>query len=313
MPRYLGLDIGGTNIKTAVVEESPDGSLTVVDAGTSPTCAEEGPVAVVARVGRIGSDRIAAVGPVAGAAVTLPGTFDAVTGWARVIPNLPGPWAGTAVRGPVSTALGVPTALVNDARAFTLAESLIGAARGLSTVVGMTLGTGVGGGVVIAGRLHLGHSGMAGEIAHQTVLPDGPPCGCGNRGCAEALTRADVFCGLAGRSTPEEVYRAAAAGDLRARTAIDQVVRYLGIALANAHMLLAPDAFVIGGGIAAAGDALLVPLAAEVRRRMTLDDPENVRILPAQLGSKAGAVGAALLARSELERSVPTANTASIT
>lgn len=313
MARYLGLDIGGTNVKTAVVEEGPHGSLYVIDTTSEPTHADRGPEAVVERVGLIGAERIAAVGPIAAAAVTLPGTFDAVGGTAKLLPNLPGLWAGTPVRDPIAKALGVPTSLINDARAFALAESVLGVARGLSTVVCMVLGTGVGGGVVIGGRLHLGHSGMAGEIAHQTVLPDGPSCGCGNNGCAESLTRADVFCELGGRTTPENVYAAAAAGDARAQAAIDHVVKYLAIAMANAHMLLAPDAFVVGGGVAAAGDALLVPLTAEVRRRVTLDDPENVRVLLAQLGSSAGAVGAALWARSTDGRAVVTAKTASIT
>jgi len=313
MARYLGLDIGGTNVKTAVVEEGPGGSLEVIDTTSEPTHADRGPKSVVEHVGRIGAERIAAVGPIAAAGVTLPGTFDAVGGTAEVIPNLPGLWAGAPVHDPIARALGVPTTLINDARAFALAESVLGAARGLSTVVCLVLGTGVGGGVVIGGRLHLGHSGMAGEIAHQTVLPDGPWCGCGNNGCAEALTRAEVFCELGGRPTPEEVYAAAAAGDRRAQAAIDHVVKYLGIAMANAHMLLAPDAFVVGGGVAAAGDALLVPLTAEVRRRVTLDDPENVRVLRAQLGSSAGAVGAALWARSTGERAVVTTKTASIT
>ncbi|MGV8978333.1 MAG: ROK family protein [Cellulomonas sp.] len=313
MARYLGLDIGGTNVKTAVVESGSHGSLDVIDTTSEPTHAERGPDSVVQRVARIGTERIAAVGAITGAAVTLPGTFDAVNGTAKVLPNLPGQWAGMAVRGPIARALGVPTSLINDARAFALAESVLGVARGLSTVVCVVLGTGVGGGVVIGGRLHLGHSGMAGEIAHQTVLPDGPVCGCGNRGCAESLIRAGVFCEMGGRATPEEVYAAAAAGDTRAQAAIDQVVKYLAIAMANAHMLLAPDAFVVGGGVAAAGDALLGPLTAEVRRRVTLDQPENVRVLSAQLGSSAGAVGAALWARSSRERAVVTAKTASIT
>ena len=317
MARYLGLDIGGTNVKTAVVDDG-DGPPVVVITGSEPTRAAGGPRAVVDQVGRIGAEIIDALGPeapIAAAAVTLPGTFDPRAGTARVIPNLPGPWWGTQVRSPVERALGVPTALINDARAFALAESVVGVASDLPTVVGVVLGTGVGGAVVIDGRLHLGHSGMAGEIAHQTVLLDGPLCGCGNRGCVEALTRAAVFCEVGGRPTAEGVYAAAATGDERAQAAIDQVVTYLGIAMANVHMLLAPDAFVVGGGVAAAGDALLQPLAVEIRRRVTLDRPENVRVLRAQLGSSAGAVGAALWARSSGGRAVftTTSNAASIT
>jgi glucokinase len=304
MPRYLGLDIGGTNIKTAIIADDdghgPPGSRiapAVVDTQTFATDGQAGPSAVVDQVCRIGHRIAAQFGGVRAAAVTLPGTFDPATGRAKVVPNLPGAWTGTPVRGPVAAALGVPTTLVNDARAFALAESLVGAARGLRTVVCVVLGTGVGGGVVIDGRLHGGVSGMAGEIGHQTVQADGPVCGCGNRGCAEALTSAAAFSRLGDRENPEQVYAAARAGDPVAQAAIEHIVRWLGIALANAHMLLAPDAFVVGGGIARAGDLLLRPLEREVRRRMTLDEPEHVRVLPAQLGPSAGAIGAALRAR----------------
>jgi len=299
MPRYLGLDIGGTNIKTALVEDDGSGQPTVLSTATHATRGSRGPAAVVERVGEIGRALAAEAGGVVAAAVTLPGTFDAATGCAKVIPNLPGEWSGLPVRGPVAEAVGVPTALLNDARAFALAESLVGAAGGLRTVVCVVLGTGVGGGVVIDGRLHGGASGMAGEIGHQTVRIDGPRCGCGNRGCVEALTSAAAFTRMGGRDTAEQVYAAAREGDPRAVEAVDHVVRWLAIAMANAHMLLAPDAFVVGGGVAGAGDLLLRPLEAEVRRRMTLDEPENVRVLPAKLGPSAGAIGAALWARDE--------------
>jgi glucokinase len=165
------------------------------------------------------------------------------------------------------------------------------------------LGTGVGGGIVVDGRLILG-TADAGEIGHETVLAGGPRCGCGNDGCVEALTRADVFARLAGRATAEEVYAAARAGDATALAAIEHAAKWLGVALANAYVLLAPDAFVVGGGIAAAGDLLLKPLEAAVRRYVHIVPPERIRVLPGSLGPFAGAIGAALFGR-EAGRETP--------
>ncbi len=319
--RYLGLDLGGTNIKVVVIEERgprrhpragdrpPAGAgLEIVARETYPTEARRGPGGVVERLAEVGRDAAGRHGPVAAAGVGLPGLFEAETGRTVLIPNLPGDWNGVPVRDPLVAALGQPVALINDARAFSLAEALLGAARGLGTVVCVVLGTGVGGGVVVDGRLLRG-TGTAGEIGHQTVLAGGPPCGCGNAGCVEALTRADVFARLGGRATAEEVYAAARAGDPLACAAVDHVVQWLGVALANAYVLLAPDAFVVGGGIAAAGDLLLGPLEEAVRRRVFLAPPELVRVLPAALGPYAGASGAALYG---CEAAFDTLNTASM-
>jgi glucokinase len=305
---YLGLDLGGTNIKVVVLEER-DGDLPVtVEQATLPTEAHRGPRAVVERVGEVGREVLGRRGPVAAIGVGVPGILDA-RGHAVLLPNLAGDWNGVPVQAPLTKALGQPVALVNDARAFSLAESVLGAGAGLGTVVCMVLGTGVGGGVVIDGRLLLG-TGIAGEIGHQTVLFDGPRCGCGNQGCAEALTRADVFARLGGQATAAEVYAAARAGDATAQAAVDHVVQWLGVAMANAYVLLAPDAFVIGGGIAAAGDLLLGPLEEVVRRHVFLAPPERIRVLPAALGPYAGGAGAALRGREAAREELNTASMA---
>lgn len=308
--RVLGLDLGGTNIKTGVLEFPGDrlGDAHLVRGSSVPTEAAQGPAHVVDRLIGLARDSVAAGPddgpPIAAIGVGLPGIFDRTTGKAELLPNLPGPWRGQPIRDPISRALGLPVTLINDARAFTLAEGTVGAARGASTVVCVTLGTGVGGGVLIDGRVHLGAFGSAGEIGHQTVLPDGPLCGCGNHGCAEALTKASVLAELAGRDTVEEVYAAAAAGDRTCRDAIGTVARYLGIAIANTYHVVGPDRVVIGGGIAAAGDTLLEPLRAEVRRRATLVPSDRIDIVTAALGPQAGAIGAGLAAAQELVRAV---------
>jgi glucokinase len=315
--RYLGLDLGGTNIKVAVIEEPwqpagararDRGGTRIVACESCPTEAHGGPRGVVERLAEVGREALDRHGPVAAAGVGLPGLFDEDSGRTVLIPNLPGDWNGVPVRGPLAAALSHPVTLINDARAFSLAEALLGAARGLGTVVCVVLGTGVGGGAVVNGRLLRG-TGTAGEIGHQTVLVDGPLCGCGNNGCVEALIRADVFARRGGRATAMEVYAAARAGDPVARAAVDEVVGWLGVAMANAYVLFAPDAFVVGGGIAGAGDLLLGPLEESVRRRVFLVPPERVRVLPAALGPYAGAYGAAL---ASLEGDLEALNTASM-
>ena len=158
----------------------------------------------------------------------------------------------------------------------------------------LTLGTGIGGGLIIDGKLHLG-TGTAGEIGHQTVLEDGPMCGCGNRGCAEALAQAKALTTAAGKATVEDVFAGAVAGDERCIAAVDQAVRYLGIAIANVVNVLAPDRVVVGGGIAAgSGDLILGPLRYKVRERARMLPPERIEVVLAELGPLAGAIGAAL-------------------
>jgi glucokinase len=286
---HLGLDLGGTNIKWAVVEGDGVAAL-----GSAPTLAREGPGRVVQRLAEVGAAaldgrRVASVG------VGLPGVFDGAAGTATFLPNLPGDWAGTPVCAPVTTALGAPAVLVNDARAFAVGESRLGAARGCRTALFVTVGTGVGGGVVVDGRLHLG-IGTAGEFGHQTVDPAGPVCGCGNQGCVEAIACAGAIAASAGCATVEEAVEAGQSGDERARGALEQAGRALGIALANAVLLLAPERIVVGGGVAGAGELLLDPIRDELRERVRVAPVEQIDVVPAELGPGAGAIGAALWA-----------------
>jgi glucokinase len=161
-------------------------------------------------------------------------------------------------------------------------------------MVGITLGTGVGGVIAIDGRVHQGHDGTAGEFGHQTIDPDGPWCGCGNRGCVEAYARADQIAAACGTATAEEAVAAARAGNERALAGLTQVARYLGIGIANVITLISPDKIVIGGGVAAAGDLLLGPVRDELRRRVLTTALERVELVTAELGVWAGAIGAAV-------------------
>jgi glucokinase len=161
-------------------------------------------------------------------------------------------------------------------------------------MVGLTLGTGVGGVIAVDGKVHQGHDGTAGEVGHQTIDPDGPSCNCGNHGCLEAFCRADRIAEACGTATAEEAVERARDGDAVALEGLRRVGRYLGIGIANMIVVLAPDRVVIGGGIAAAADLLLPEVRAEIRRRVLTTSVDLVEIVTAELGTLAGAMGAAV-------------------
>ncbi len=295
--RHLGLDLGATNLKWAVVDHA-QGTWRTLATGQVPTRvvaeAERVPATVTAQLAEMAAATIADWGPVASVGIGIPGLYDPVAGTTRFLVNLAGPWAGHPVAGPVEAAAGAPVFLVNDARAFGLAELRLGAGRGASSMVGLTLGTGIGGVIAIDGRVHQGHDGTAGEIGHQTIDPDGPWCGCGNRGCLEAYARADQIAAACGTATVEDAVHAARAGDARARAGLADVGRYLGIGIANMVTVISPDRIVLGGGVAAAGELLLGPIRAEIARRVRMTPVDEVALVTAELGALAGAIGAAV-------------------
>ena len=290
---HVGLDLGGTNLKWTVVEHLGDDWHTV-DRGHVPTLAAEGPDAVIGRLADTAAAACARWPGVTTVGIGVPGLYDPARGTTRFLVNVPGAWADRPVADPVSAALGLPVALINDARAFGLAELRLGAGRGASTVVGLVLGTGVGGFVAVAGQVHQGHDGTAGEVGHQTINPDGPWCGCGNRGCLEAYARADQLALACGAVSPEAAVEAARRGEQRALDGLVRVGRYLGIGIANLISILSPDRVVIGGGVAAAGDLLLDPIRAELRGRVHATSLEAVELVTAELGTWAGSIGAAV-------------------
>jgi glucokinase len=303
--RHLGLDLGATNLKWAIVEHA-DGTWTTLARDQAPTRIPvehaDIPAAVVAQLAEVGAAAVAAWPGVTTVGIGVPGLYDPVGGTTRFLVNLPGAWAGRPVAGPVGMALGLPAFLINDARAFGLAEIRLGAGRGASSMIGLTLGTGVGGVIVVDGRVHLGHDGTAGEIGHQTIEPDGPWCGCGNRGCLESFTRADQIAAACGTATVEEAVVRARAGDARATDGLTQVGRYLGIGIANMVTVIAPDRVVLGGGVAAALDLLIGPIRDELRRRVKTTSLDEVEIVTAELGTWAGAIGAAVHGAEQDER-----------
>ena len=295
--RHLGLDLGATNLKWAVVARDGDAWTRVATDQTPtrvPADASAAPATIVAQLAEVAAAAAARWGPVESLGIGVPGLYDPQTGATRFLVNIPGPWAGHPVAAPLTDALGLPTYLINDARAFGLAELRLGAGRGASSMIGFTLGTGVGGVIALDGRVVLGHDGTAGELGHQTIEPDGPSCGCGNRGCLEAFARADRIAAACGTATAEEAVVRARAGDARAAEGLARVARYLGIGIANMITVFTPDKVVIGGGVAAAADLLLDPIRDELRRRVRTTSLDEVEVVTAELGTWAGAIGAAI-------------------
>lgn len=290
---HLGVDLGATNLKWAVVERTGDGWRTV-DRGQVPTRATAGPDGIVAQLGEVAAAAMAARPEIASVGIGVPGLYDPAAGATRFLVNLPGDWDGVPVAAPIRARVGVPVALINDARAFGLAELRLGAGRGAASMVGLTLGTGVGGVIAIDGRVLMGHDGTAGEIGHQTIDPDGPACNCGNAGCLEAFARADRIAEACGTATVGDAVERARAGDPAASAGLARVGRYLGIGIGNVVTLLTPDRVVIGGGVAAAGAVLLDAVRAELTRRVTMTGMADVELVTAELGTWAGAIGAAV-------------------
>jgi glucokinase len=307
---WLGLDVGGTKILGVVVDETG----TVLAEGKVPTPA--GGDAVLDAAAGLGAELQARSVPAAAAGAGIPGLVDR-TGVLRVGPNLPG-GAGVNFTEGLGRRLGVPVAVDNDATCAAWGEFQLGAARGVSDAVVLTLGTGIGGGLIANGTLVRGGHGFGGEPGHMVVDPSGPACPCGRRGCWERfgsgsglgrLAREAAHAGLAARVVElaggdpedvrgEQVTAAAAEGDEQALAVLERFGWWIALGVANLVAILDPDVVVLGGGLAAAAELVLAPTRrafAEVV--MGGEERGDVRIVGTVLGPRAGAVGAALLGR----------------
>lgn len=310
----VGVDLGGTNL--VVGATSADGSRQF-GMYTVPTRADLGADAVVARIAeqieRVISEASAALGTprnhCLGVGIGSPGPLNRDTGVVIFTPNLG--WRDFPLRDRVQDAVRLPASLDNDANCATLGEWWLGAARGARHVVGLTLGTGIGGGLILDGRLYHGISDVAGELGHMTIDSNGRRCGCGNYGCLEAYASGSAIAerareALAGgepsilpqlaggdlsRITAALVYGAAKDGDAMAVEVVRDTAKFLGIGVANLLNALNPEVVVLAGGVTQAGDALFEPMRAEVRRRAFKPAVDACRIVPGVLPN-AGVVGA---------------------
>ena len=253
------------------------------------------PEEMLDRIATAAESLVKEVGPVRACGIGMPGQLDPRrTALVRAI-NLPG-WIDIPIPKLLSVRLARPVVLENDGNCAAWGEYLAGAGRGTSSLVLFTLGTGVGGGIVLDGHLWAGGGGAAGALGHLVVDPDGPPCGCGQRGCLEQFASASAVARRFGRGSADAAFAAARAGDPVAVDAVEAAQRGLAIAVANMIHALQPEVVVIGGGMAAAGDALLAPVREDVKRRVRPAWLERTRIEVATLGDDAGWIGAALWA-----------------
>ena len=323
----LGVDLGGTNI--VVGAATADGSRQF-GVRTEPTRGNEGADAVVARMVRmletVMKETMAETGATrtdfTGVGIGAPGPLDREKGLVIVTPNLG--WRNFPLRDRISDGIGLPAALDNDANCATFGEWWLGAARGGRNVVGVTIGTGIGGGLILNGQLYHGASDVAGEIGHTTIDSTGRLCGCGNYGCLEAYASGPAIAQrarelLAGdepsslsskvdgkleQITARIVYDAAKEGDFLARLVVRDTARFLGAGIANLLNIFNPDVVVLAGGVTMAGDTLFEPLRAEVRRRAFRPAVDACRIVPGTLGDSAGVLGAIAAFKAQHQRSV---------
>jgi glucokinase len=304
---WSAVDIGGTN--TAVALGTSDGTLTAEHA--IATGGEAGPESVLERI----AGAIRSLGdPPRAIGVGVPGLADLRAGRTLFLPNLRGNWRDVPVAAFLSDRLGCPVYLLNDVRMATLGELTYGLGRGVRDMLFLAVGTGVGGGVALDGRLRLGPLGAAGELGHQTLMPDGPLCGCGNRGCLETLASGTAIAaegvrlmrigmapslhrivgGDADKITPKTM---AQSEDEAVRDAVRRAAVWLGIGIANAVSALHPSLVVLGGGVPGIGAAYVDVVREVVRQRVRMFPVDELRIERSVLGDKAGLYGGIALAR----------------
>ena len=305
----IGIDFGGTSVKLGVAR----GHDLLATAEPIPTDAHPGPNALIgAMVQRV--EELRAKHPeVAAIGCGVPGLVDFEHGFVHELTNVLG-WKHIPLRAILTERTGLPSIIENDANAMTYAEWRYGAGRGLRNVVAMTLGTGVGGGLVLENRMYRGSSFTAGEIGQMSVNRDGRPGHYGNLGALEkyvgnqqiaehavmryaeaGITRTEEEC------QPRAIAESAQQGDDIARQVWAEVADWLGTALASIAWLLNPDAFIIGGGVAKAGPLLFDPLQRKVQSMLSTIVWEKLQILPAHFGNEAGIIGNAALAADMVE------------
>ena len=316
-PYVAGMDLGGTKILAAVVDQEGR----IVAEAKLRTKAERGPDVVIDRMAKTVQQAALQAGidwaDVEAVGIGAPGPVNPVTGFVYNPPNLPG-WDEIALGPHLSKALGIPVYVENDVNLGTLGEHTLGAGRGTKDMVGIFVGTGIGGGLILDGKLRSGFRHAAGEVGHMIVMADGPVCGCGKRGCLEAVAsrtaiERDIRLGIAagreslipkligdrGRLTSGVLDKALRKGDPLVMEVMSRVQWYLGLHAASMVNLIDPEMIVFGGGvIEALGEEFLEQIRVTARQYyIQQTDADKVQIVPAKLGDHAGVLGAAVLAR----------------
>lgn len=304
---YVGVDMGGTNIKVGLCDEN--GQLLQTFEG--PT-GSDGSEAVLTRIAdyvrKIVADSPYEWEQVAGIGAGIAGFMDIPEGFVKLSPNLG--WRNVPVKKTLEAKLGKPVSIDNDANVAALGEAWSGAGAGIPNVVCYTLGTGVGGGIIINGKIYQGSTGMAGELGHMAIVPDleAINCGCGQVGCLETVSSATGIIRMANDAvvrgdkttlslieniTAKDVFDAAKSGDEASLRIVNRAAYYLGRSMAFLAVVVNPQRFVIGGGVSKAGDILFDPIREIFKKYTPEAAQEGVDIVPAKLGNDAGVVGAA--------------------
>jgi glucokinase len=311
----VGIDLGGTNIAAGAM---PTDGTREIAMRMAPTRADEGSDAVVDRIARMVEDVIeqtqletgADRSDFLGVGIGSPGPLDRLRGVVIVTPNLG--WRDFPLRDEVANRVNLPATLDNDANCATLGEWWCGAAKGARNVAGLTIGTGIGGGLILDGKLYHGASDAAGEIGHTTIDATGRRCKCGNYGCLEAYASGPAIAerarevldvdgdsilhelveGDLERITAQIVFEASKRGDPVATEVVRDTAHFLGVGLSNLINVFNPEIVVIAGGVTQAGDLLFDPLRAEVKRRAFKPAVDACKIVPGALPLSAGVVGA---------------------
>jgi glucokinase len=307
-PVYVGIDLGGTTIKTGVCNEQGE----LLHKYEAETGTEHGVNEVVDRMARYARHAVNEAGlswdQVRGIGAGVAGFLNMKEGIVEFSPNIP--FRNTPLKRLLEEKLEKPILLNNDANVAALGEAWSGAGKGVSNLVLFTLGTGVGGGIIVGGKLVEGFRGIAGELGHISVVPDleAIQCGCGQMGCVETVSSATGIIRMAKdavergdatslalieRITAKDVFDAAKAGDEVAQRIVRRAAFYLGKTMAAVAAVLNPQRFIIGGGVSHAGDILFQPIR-EVFDKLAMDSTKKgVEIVPALLGNDAGMIGAA--------------------
>lgn len=306
----ISVDFGGTHLRASLVNASGQ----IIEQLKRETQAQLGVDSVIDRIGAAINDMASHVpegGALRGVGVVAPGPIDPFRGIVFRAPNLRG-WEDVPLADALMARTDLPVWLGNDANLAALAEHRYGAGRGLSDMIYLTISTGIGTGFIVNGEMLLGANGMAAEGGHMQVMPDGPICGCGNRGCVEALASGPNIAreaaarlkrdlpsslhSLGHEPTTKDVVRAAQEGDALACNVLAHAGTFIGMAVANLAHLFNPQRFVIGGGVSNAGDLLFDPVRAAADQRIIPAYRGTFDIVPAALGDNVGLLGAAALA-----------------
>ncbi len=314
MGKRIGIDVGGTNVKIALVDDKGK----IIYSNSVPTYAQMGYEYTVNNIKQAIKDLMRETNTkttdIQGIGFDFPGQVDYKTGVVKLAPNIPG-WVNVPIAKMIEDEFHIPTRIDNDVRCAALGELKFGAGKGCENFVCITVGTGIGSGLVINGQLVRGAANAAGEIGHiKLQMHDGPICGCGDTGCLEAFasgpsivamaqeylkggksTKFREMAGVDGEITPYIVAKAAEAGDPVAKRIFEIIGGYIGIGLVSVINLLNPEKVIIGGGVAEAGDLLLEPIRKTIKERAMVIAGNSVEIVPAQLGNSAGVIGASML------------------